>query len=246
MSFQFPHSARLTPPISANAWKTLECGSLLGIWLAVVFCSECVPDVFFFFAILCQFVPRRGMDCVFYYDALKGCGALVLVVDWKWKPRPLELDSPSIHPSIHPSEARVCGGRRREGEGVGWRENVITFRVTEIWAIFARFSQLTAAPRDRLHRLCVALAGRCWDDQTVCFPQPSPGMWTGWRAPCCPCAPAPACLPARLPAWMAPCWSLKTPQCVSDQLQAVSPPHCRVINLIHHFAKITVFQQRAS
>lgn len=116
MSFQFPHSARLTPPICANAWKTLECDSLLGIWLAAVFCSECVPDVFFFFfAILCQFVPRRGVDCVFYYDALKGCGALVLVVDWKWKPPPhYRLDSPSIHPSIHPRPGCVGVGEGRE------------------------------------------------------------------------------------------------------------------------------------
>lgn len=43
---------------------------MLGIWLHVVLCvcvcvSKCVPDVwgfFFFFAFLCQFIPRRGVD----------------------------------------------------------------------------------------------------------------------------------------------------------------------------------------
>lgn len=51
----------------------LECDSLLGIWLAVVFCSECVPDVL---AILVYSEAWYGL--CFYYDALKGCGALVV------------------------------------------------------------------------------------------------------------------------------------------------------------------------
>lgn len=82
--------------------------------------SKCVPDVFllgFFCVSLFRGVVWIARVCVclfcFWHDAIKGCGALPLIVEWKWNP----YISASL--AVHPSEAGECGGRRMEGGGRG-------------------------------------------------------------------------------------------------------------------------------
>lgn len=234
MSSQFPHSARLTPPFCTNAWgkkssNVTACWELL--WLPVVFCWECAPDVF---AVLCQLRGVVWFVCVSVI--------FVLLLLWRWcakrrwyacTSRGLKMNPPTPHSTRHPSISPSEGvwGSREGREGGSWCENGVTLSLSEIWAIYARLPLMTATPCDRPCRLCDASAVRCWDDQYICCHHHACGL-DEEHLSACVLQLWPACH-----AWMAPCWSLKTPQRVSDQLQAVSPSHRRVINLIHHFAR---------
>lgn len=225
MSFQFPHSARLTPPVCANAWKTAECDSLPGIWLAVVFlCAECVPDVSppLFCVSLFRGVVWIVFDFVYlfiylYYDALKG----LWCVDWKWNPPP-PFHYPSIHPSLQPRPGCVWGSEQGGG-GFGWCENGVTSRLSEIWEVFARWMRVTAAPRERLQPLCVRVCRATLGRAAYPFP-PSHHQACGLdeeHLAACVLQLRPACLPV----WMSPCWSLKnTTVCLCSAPGCFSSP----------------------
>ena len=199
MSFQFPHSARLTPPVCANAWKTAECDSLPGIWLAVVFlCAECVPDVSppLFCVSLFRGVVWIVFDFVYlfiylYYDALKG----LWCVDWKWNPPPHF----TIHPSIHPSSRGrgVCGGRSREEGGLADAKTALL----PDWAKSERYSldecEWQRLPVSGCSLFVFACAGRRWDEQRIRFPQ-AITRHVDWMKstllPVCSSSGLPACL----------------------------------------------------
>lgn len=101
--------------------------------------------------------------------ARRGCGVLASVVDWKWNP-PSPPPTPHFtrHPSIHPSiRGRGVWGSAERGL-TDAKTAAITLRMTEIWAV--PLPQVTAAPRDRLHRLCVACAGATLGRSEYLFP----------------------------------------------------------------------------
>lgn len=146
-----------------------------------------------------------------------------------------------IHPSVHPSEC--VGQRRGVGGGRGWLTPKpyyfqIDLNVSDIRATITGGSGSSWPAPPSLCCLCRAMLGTI---RKMCFLLSHHQACELDEEHLAACVLRPACLLESL-------HTQKNHQCVSDhQLQAVSPPHCRVINLIHHhFAKITVFQQRAS
>ena len=145
----------------------------------------------------------------------------------------------TIHPYTHPSLAGVCGGRRREREredgegGGGW-----LMRKTLLLSDWPKYEWYSQDYRGWQRLIADGRAAfvRCFLRETEClFPAHISGRASGWRAPCCPGAPAPACLAARLPAGrVAPCWSLQTSTSVSSTVNNI---------IHHHVARTTVFQR---
>lgn len=159
------------------------------------------------------------MDCICHYNPPKGCGALALIADWKWKPPLLYLSK-----TRHPSGAGCVWGSEK---GVADAKSELLSDWPKLKRYFVRLWWVTAAHRDRPRRLCAGFAGRCWD-QNICFLQPS-GMWSDEEH-------LAACVLASLHVDL-----YSTTVCFWSP-RALPPLHCGVINPIHRIAKTTVFQ----
>ena len=193
-SFRSSHTSHLCECLK-NGWLWQAAGNMAGCCVFVSgVCARCFSSAVVCVSLLRGVVWRCVRFHLFIYLFVLWCAKGAVVHGLKMETPPPAIHSPSIHPPIQPRPGCVGVGAGRRG---AWLMRKRCYLQTErnLRDIRSMRASDSSSSWAAAASLCLRVQGDAGTGSISVSPKPSPGMWTGWRAPCCLCAPAPACLP---------------------------------------------------